>query len=393
MTDIEQLEYPLPTIKADVDKLYIEASGSFEGSFWIRNAGGSELNGRITSNSRGLKFLPQNFNGNKIEIKYKFNLDIYKKGDIIQTSALIMSNGGEVIIPVTIHIIAPAVKTKDGDKITSLKDFLFYAKKDPLESRRLFSQKEFMMWLLSINYENMDMYEHFNKDPNKERAVDNFLVFNGLKNRAELTLIENKINISIKPFENDPVTGVIPIKLKGWGFIDADVVCQNSLPWLRLMTNKITASDFDENGFFEASFIIYPNLIKKRTVSEKVKLVHKDEEEVYISVCREHALNIRLDKNSYSNEDSGKIIVTNNTFKDLMLEIYPKDSFLRFEGKRYLVGANAEIPFSIKFSALQNAQYSLKKQIIIETGIAVRTYINEKRWDKALDVSIGNLYI
>ncbi len=390
---LKQFEYPLPVIQVDTDNISIETSECFEGGFCVSNIGGGELFGTITSNSHGLEFSPTEFRGNNIKITYRFNLDIYKKGDTIHTSALITSNGGEAIIPVLIKIIPPAVIAKDGSRLGTLKDFLLYVKKSPVESRKLFSQKEFLMWLLSMNYEHMDMYEHFARDPNKERAIDNFLVLNGLKNKAEISVIENRLSTRIRPAETDAVTGVIPLRLKGWGYLDERIEIINSkdTPWIKLMTDSITAADFDEAGFFEASYIIYPNLLRQKFASATLRLVNTNTN-IFVNVCKENPLDLSLSRQSFGFEDMGRIIVINNTFKDMMLEVLAEDTFIKFEGKRYLVSGYAEIPFSVRLTGLAAAQFALKKQPVLETFITVKAYVDEKPFKKVLKVFIGGLY-
>ena len=393
MANLEMFEYPLPVVDVGLEKIYIETSGNYEGSFFIKNSGGSELEGRIMSNFRSLKFYPERFKGNNVEIIYRLNNDTCKKGDAINTSVLIKSNGGEAVVPVEVRISAPAIITKNGEKLFSLKDFMFYVKKDPVEARRMFSRKESIEWLMNIDYESMDMYEFFNKDANKARGIDNFLVFSGMKNRAEVVLLEDNIKIKIKPVKSDALTGVLPLKLKGWGFLDVKLELDGGedIPWIKLMTHNISETDFDENGFYEASFIIYPNLIKNKAVGCRLRLIDKEEKFANINVYRERELNTRIDANSYMEEDEGKIILENNTLKDLMIEVYPKDNFLKFEGKRYLISNYAEIPFSIKLSAMQSAQHSLKKQPFIETGAVLRTVSDVKRIEKDIRIYVGNL--
>ena len=397
----ERFAYPLPVIQADTGHIAIETPGSYEGGFTLRNIGGGELKGRITSNSRCLSFSPEAFSGNCVEVVMHFHMDFYRKGDRIETSALIMSNGGEVLLPVSIHVTSPAVATEGGPPLVTLEDFKDYAKSHNLEARRLFSRKEFLMWLLSMNYEHMDMYEYFNKDSNKERALDNFLVFNGLKQKAELILLEDKIHMDIKPLEEEPLTGVIPFKLQGWGYLSAKLVVDggDDMPWLKLMTTDLSAGDFDENGFCEASFIIYPHHVPKKYAFCKVVLTEAGDKSkssasqraVTISVSCRQPFAVALLRESYGPDDGGKLIVHNHTLRDLMLEVFARDSFLKFEGKRYLVSAYAEIPFSIKLGGLQGAQMALKKQPVLETQVSVRATIGHKRYEKRLRLTVGDL--
>lgn len=368
---LKQFEYPLPLISCETGKISFEASQSVSASFFIENRGGGELNGYLSSGAEALSFSPTSFSGNRVEISFFFNIESYRPGDSLESSLVIVSNGGELVIPIRIDVISPEIYAKDGQRISSLMDYMFYAKANPVPSRQLFTQKEFLMWLLSMNYEHMELYDRFTMDSNKERAVDNFLIMNRLKRKAQAAVIEKNISLKLKYREADPVTGVIMFRLNGWGYIDLKLRQKGENTAVKLLTEKISYTDFDENGFFEATFVVYPALVKSRRAYEQIEITGDINAVCTISIIRERPVKAEMLRSRFEASDRGTILITNNTGKDMMFSVVSSEPFIKFEGRRYLVGAKAELPFEVRFTALQSAQMTLRKQPFAEVVISL----------------------
>ena len=379
MSDLlEQFEYPLPRLRLSADRIVMETAGGHTGSFWVENAGGSELAGTISSNSRSISFSPAAFRGNKVEIAYALHLDMYKPGDVITTSALIMSNGGEAVVPVEIRVVPPAVRTRDGHSISTLEDFLRYAQTHAVPSRQLFTQPDFMAWLMSIQYEHMEMYEHLTRDPNKERAVDHFLILNKLKAKSTVSVETPDITVPVKT--NADESGVIVLRRADWGYLDAAFFLSEEIPWLRLGKTRLSAADFGEDGKAEVFFVVTAAQLRKRRQTVRVGVYAEGEPvgEVFITAVRPRALAAAANREAYGYEDEGVLALTNNTGADLMVEIAPMDAFIRFEGKRYFIGEKAEIPFSVRLAGLQAVQASLTKRMSVASEVQVRARLGEE---------------
>lgn len=390
MEIMEQFEYPLPVLDIDTEKIVIETTGSCEGSFKIKNAGGGLLSGSIMSNSRAITFYPDSINKNDINVTYQVNPDVYKVGDVIHTGVVIMSNGGEKIIPIIIKITPPAIITKEDVKISTLKDFMAYSRRFPLPARQLFMSKDFMMWLISIEYEFMEAFEQLTKDPVKERAVDNFLILSGLKKKTKIMLLEDKIEVSLKPLQKGIYYGAIPIKKSGYGYVEEEVYTKNGAPWLKLSTDKVISADFGGEETAEIRFSIDTVLIKTKYAAETV-CVGGDGCRACITVKRLPFLQVKLSKESFAQEDKGWIKITNHAGCDLMLDILLQDTFIKLEGKKYFVGEYAEIPFEVKLSAFQAAQMSIRKQPYLNTIISIRGNLDGTPIRKNVSLSVGEL--
>ncbi len=403
---IEQLEYPLPKIKCSIDKLIIESPGQFESYFYIENIGNGLLEGSIFANSSFIKFEPLTFSGNKVKINYVLEMKRYKISDIIRAEAVIISNGGEVVLPIIIKIVAHGVYTKNGVKISSLKDFLNYSKKYPLEAKEFFSSNEFYFWLVSTGYEFMDIFDTIARDSNKERAMENFLILNKLKKKPSLLVSKTEIEHVIEYSNREILNFSLPIKKTGKGYIYERVYTQDESNWLAISKDNINSSDFeiipaanangindDETSGYELTKLNY--FINTALISKSVsnKILIGDSISINISVRRKSALIAKASKEMFSFEDSGTINIINNCNKDIVIETYSDDSFIKLEGKRYFIGETAKIPFNIKFSALQLAQLALKKQPIVNTEIYIKANVDYGIIKKTINLTIGEFEI
>lgn len=388
--DVTKLfEFPLPIINKDETKVIIETSKSYEGTLTIKNDGGGTLEGRITSNSYFLVFEPEYFTGNDIKINYTVDLNVFNVDDKIHTNAVIMSNGGEHTIEFIIKIVPQVINTKEGHKITSIKDLLQFSKKYPVSARKLFIGHEFMMWLYNSEYEYMDLYEHFRSDPNKERGLNNFFVFNKLKHNVTLTLFGEDINIKINPYINKIYTGIISVKRSGQGFIDEQILVKNNSPWLKLEKERILSSDFKTDDTISVAYTIDKSLINKKVERDRIFL-EKGNGSIDIAVTTINFLDVSLEKKYIDVIDSGNLLIYNNSGENIIIEIIAKDSFVKFDGTMFIIDKHAKIPFNIKLSAIQLAQKSMKKNPVFNTEIYVKATFNGETYSKTLKLTVGN---
>ena len=380
---LEQLEYPLPHLWLDTERIVIETSGGHTGSFVVENRGGSELAGTITSNSRSIAFSPPYFRGNRVEVTYVLNLEIYKQGDVLFTSVLIMSNGGEAIVPVEIRVVPPAVQTRDGNRLSTLEDYLLYVQSHPVPSRQLFTQHDFMAWLMSMGYEHMEMYEHLTRDPNKERAVDHFLILNKLKTKSEIMIETPSLSVPVKTEADE--TGTIILWRTDWGYLDAAFFLSEDVPWLKLSKTRLTGADFGADDRAEVFFVVTAKALRSRRQTARVGVYAEGMHvgDVVITAVRSQALVATANREAYGYMDEGALLLVNNTGADLMVEIAPMDAYIKFEGKRYFIGEKAEIPFSVRLAGLKAAQANMAKRMTVPTEIQVRakhgeSYLRER---------------
>ncbi|MCL2461925.1 MAG: DUF5717 family protein [Defluviitaleaceae bacterium] len=384
----ERFEYPLPLLSADIENISISTSAACEGSFTIRNSGGGALSGTITSNTGCVAFSPRNFEGNSVRINYSFAPGVYRAGESIRTGALIMSNGGEKLIPITIVYTPPALTAPDGGKIANLRDFMAFCRVHPEEAGDMFSGPDFRRFLADIGYGYINAYERIVDDPDKSRALENFFVLSGLKTKNGLSVLQNKFEIPLKPNDMKVVSGSIPLERTGWGYLNVPVFAKRGVPWLTFV-KRVKNADFKDGNAAALSFAVDPKEVKAGWDAENVIIGNEDPISVEISVRKLPPIEAWVSREFYGMEDGGLLTVVNQTGADLLIEVVPMETFVKFAGLKYLVGEKADIPFQVRFSAFQTAPLIFRKQPFAEAFIEISANADGKRIKKRVKIAAG----
>ena len=391
MTD--RYDHPLPRLAIDIDAIDIETNDRHEGHFTIKNTGGGTLSGKILSRCPGLTFSPAEFTGNRQNIVYTFNAADAGliTGQSMDAHFYISTNGGERKLPVTAKLTKMAIDTAEGVTITNLQEFYDYAQDYPAQARRLFVDSNFYMLLLATGYEYMEVYESLHKDANRERAVDNFFILSGLKGKTTLSVMDSSLKFVQNPNDTAMLDGHITVEKSDSGYVEAPIVAKWGAPWLNFYASKLVQSDFKETLATRVNFSIDPLQIAGTYARELVTIGAAPSEENTVEIVYNRAAPVamQLDRATYSYEDRGVIQVTNNTGKDMKVEVFCPESYVRFSARSYLVGAYGNIPFEVKLPTLLSAQRLFKKAPYMKTAIEVRIMIGGRPMRKVLPVLVG----
>jgi hypothetical protein len=388
----ERLEYPLPVLSVDTDALLIETKDFHEGRFRIKNTGGSTLSGQLLSRAACISFEPAAWEGNDVGITYRFKPEEsgMKPGDVLETVAYICSNGGEKKLPVTIRLIKMAITTQGagGEEriIANIRDFYDYARDYPAQARRLFTDSEFYMLLLATNYPYLEAYEMLHRDTNRERAMDNFFILSGLKQKTALTLQRDGQEFNRKPHENDILHSHFLARKSDGGFVEVPISAKNNAPWLNLPSHRLISADFNEANIAVVNFSINPYQIPGRYARETIMVGDHAFDVVY---KRAAPLSMRLNREAYRFDDQGAIEINNNTGNEIWVEVFCKDSFIRFSAKKFPVGEQYQIPFTVKLSAFMSAQLLFRKLPFLKTVIEIKTVYRDQLIKRHLDLVVG----
>ncbi len=382
--DYLEFEYPMPVLALDAEKLVIETAGGYDGEFTITNHGGGTLTGNIIEKSGMLRLSAESFSGNETRVKFSVPEINHKINEVLNTEIIVSTNGGEKIIPVIIRGLPNFLTTRDGLKISELKEFASYAKKNPSAARALFYSQEFMFWLFNGGYEQMELYDRLVKDSNKERALDNFLVINKLKNKSYLEFSDGHLEFSLPPVKSAARREII-VKKIGWGYASENLSLLEPKPWINFYPDRLSTESFDENG--TARVMLELNASRLSGLYDEAVLC-AGQASIKLGVKRLPFLSATLSKESYSTDDVGKLCVVNNSGADVLVEIETGDGFIKFEGKKYLVGKEADIPFVVRLTAIQLAQLALSKRPLIESFISVKANLASKIVKKNISLRV-----
>ena len=386
------LEYQLPKLSLSETELVIETKDTFAGSLTIKNIGGGQLHGRILSKSPALTFSPEQWEGNSVAVSYRFSAAAagLSPGDVFSTEVHVSSSGGEIILPCTAKLTKMAISTTEGYTIANIADFYEYASKHPVQARRIFTDSEFYMLLLATGYEYMEVYENLHKDANRERAMDNFFILSGLKEKTTLTMPPQVFEFTAKPGDNARLSGNFQVIKSDAGYVEAPVTIRNNAPWLVLSASRLISGDFNADGVATVSFTIDPERITPASVCETIELdVDNSSGAVDIVFRRLPPVAAKLGRLSYRFEDSGVIQIRNNSGEDMQIELACGEAFVRFAARKYIVGAYYEIPFEIKLPTLMSAQMLFKKLPYLHAMIEARAIYQGKLVQMRLPLTVG----
>ena len=391
----DRYDYPLPVLDMDRDYIQIETKDRFEGSFDVRNTGGGVLKGYVFSRCPGLVFKPEEWEGNNRTINFSFSASAagLRIGETLESHFFVMSTGGERQIPISAKLTKMSLSTSDGRIIANIQDFYDYSLVKPSQARRLFTDSEFYMLLLASGYEYMEVYESLHKDPNRERAMDNFFILSGLKTRTSLELGVRRLEFTQRPGEMDMMYGQFQVRKTDNGYVEAPVTVKEESPWLTLSSGKLSASDFNEEYAAVINFSIDPTRIPNLYAREQVVVGAEPSADgsniVEIVYRRKPSLQLRLNRDAYRYDDKGTINVVNNTGINMQVEVFCPESYIRFAARRFPVGAYGEIPFNIKLSAFMSAQLFFRKLPFLKTVIEIRATVPGQIHKKSLPIVVG----
>ena len=390
-----QYEYPNPILKVSLQSLSIETKDSYSGSFSIKNAGGGELRGRMFSRLAGLSFTPSEWSGNSQKVEYVWDAAqaAVKAGESISGYFYVTSNGGEAAVPVNAKHTRMSIATPSGRVIANVKDFYEYSLASESGARRMFTDSEFYMLLLATNYPYLEVYENLHKDANRERAMDNFFILSGLKKKTEIFVKQNKLQFSTN--NNEAITGRFHVLKSDSGYAQTDIKTVSGASWLVLSTGRLVSHDFDETLTATASFTIEPKKIPMGFAREEIVVgqgpLADKSNVVEVIYRRRNSVKARLSRDTFKFDDTGILIVTNNTGNTLTVEPFCTENYIRFGAKKFVVDEYAEIPFEVKLSAFMNAQIYFRKIAYLKAVIEIKYGLPGYIQKKTLPVVVGGL--
>lgn len=395
MNVVNFFENKLPAIAVSINGIQQNISEStieievyptipFIGSFIIFNIGGGTLEGSIFCDNN-IIFEVNNFKGNNVTINYNINISIASQ-ETINTEAIISSNGGEYTIKFVIKVKPPTIFFHDFP-INSLKSFFEFWKTQPTLAKKIFIKHDFYLWLYAINYEYIDIYEQFRNDPNKERGISNFFVFNKLKDPPRLSLVSQVITYNINPYIQDKYNGTITINRQGDGFIDEGI--KYNAPWLTFTKHNITTSDFKNSNSINLEYIIDRNLLQKRVQHCFITLT-SGSGRVTIKTSIKNFLELKLNGNYLSTRGAFSLYAKNNTNEPISIEVEALDNFIKFEKSVYIINNEMHIPFEIRLSTLQLAQKSIRRRPVFTSIIRVKSKYRDKKFFQDIKLIVGD---
>ncbi len=392
MDFIEQLEYPLPILRAGLDQLTVETTLSgTTGSFTVENIGGGVLEGSVMSHNPCLRFNQERFKGNRLTLSYHIQPTGYRLGEVMRTSLVLMTNGGEKTVPVTVRILPPALLTEEGLELSCLKEFAAYAQQEGNRRKGavLFASSAFLPWLMQLGFEQPDLYTFINQDDNKERALYNFLYANGLVGKPLLTCQNPRIIIEVLPNVLEMLTGRVEIVKSGWGFVAEELVMpsETECPWLDVAPKKLTMADFDG---IDSALLTYRINTGRLSGGIQTACVKLGDVSLRFEVRRQKAFHCSLSQPFFGFDDTGLLCFENRLGKPVNVVVSASENFIKLQQERFAVKEQTKIPVSFRLPALLSAQRAMKRLPPLTGLIHVKAVRGDFIYEKTLKVTVGD---
>lgn len=250
--------------------LDVEEGRRHEGSLYIGNDGGVMMEGFLYSECPHLSMKEDNFTGKETSVGYTFSADDIQAGDTVKGDIVIVSNCGEVRVPVCISVILPAIAVAGDGKISDLTAFTALAKENYREALKVFRDEDFARILLYRDNEKKLIYETLAEGSEPIVAMEEFLVAIHKKTRVIFDVDKNNVSYDncYAPFEDEVV-----LQASSWGCINVTAVSDSR--FIKVETGSVWTNEYP-SGKIPIKYIIDSDKMVSGTNSGKIYIRTSD---------------------------------------------------------------------------------------------------------------------
>jgi hypothetical protein len=371
---IFKYEQPKILLSEEFIDITVETGSTYQGSFTINNEEGSKMKGVLYSSSRFLCLETDKFIGEKTSIRYHFVADYLTAGEEFKEEISIITDCGEIRIPVTITVEAPYCDTSLG-KMKDLFQFANLAMSNWTEAKQVFKSEKFGKIIEYYDKQYLLLYQSLVKSSSISQALDEFLVATHKKVAIEICVKTKDLSYEAGPYN---FMDKLVLSKEGWGY--TEVRLASSSPYI-VLERKMLWSDNFINGQCEVNFVIktegmkegrHSGIIRIETVNQTVNV------EVVISCNR----NLYLKRQSHLKQKQTTAVMVKN--------------YLNFRFNRISPGKYVSEAESLLLNLLSNdgdriefALYQLHLQLITgREGIIQNSFVVlEERQEKLRDTN------
>ncbi|MFW6015439.1 MAG: DUF5717 family protein [bacterium] len=359
----EQNTSKKPILKCSIDKIEktVKLGGKIKGKFKIYNASAGELRGQIFSALREVSISKSTFK-NETVIEFTIEISSYESEDKKESYIQIISNGGEVKIPVILTIQPQSFDTSIG-LINDLFQFSDLAKSSWNEAVKIFVDNNFSSVFLKKLPKKEKIYKLLIKSNSKEQALEEFLMANNKKQQIEIKLSSEAKDYII---QEAIVADSFNIISEGWGFFEAEIFSKN--PFIKVITEKLTHHNFvDKKGKIRFDLV---SSHMSYGYNEGQIIIKFNNKKLYYTVkaFKEKPIEIYLEQLSYTINEIGQLIIKNNQRQNINIRIEPTDKWINLEKDYYQTDKDIKIPLNFKKPTLGKL---LNKHLIVKTGVNI----------------------
>ncbi|MCI8453755.1 MAG: hypothetical protein HFE84_03965 [Lachnospiraceae bacterium] len=252
-------------VDADPPKLFLspkeaeETLGSntlYKRELYLSSENNLHIKGLAYSSHSRVRIINGAFGGLRNHITYEVDTSWCENGDTIKGTILLVTNGGELLVPFLFHVETTA-SVKVMTTLTTVESFVELAKKDMDMALRLMEYQDFSEAAFMQDMHVRTVYEGLKGHGNRQNALEEFFLALGAKEPIELTVS------SARKFYENP-SGVLADKVvlrkNTWGYLYLEVRADGE--FIELSKKTVTQADFTDDRF-ELRFKIHPERMHK----------------------------------------------------------------------------------------------------------------------------------
>ena len=235
----------------------VEAGKNYSGTIILTNDKKRPMKGVVYSSSRHINVKEEQFIGEEVILHYTIDTQNHEVLDTIEGNIAIISDCGELMIPVKATIIAASLKT--GEQILkNLFQFTDLAKEDWATAVSIFKSDAFEDVLLSTEpWRYKEIYRSLLKGRSPSGALEEFLI--AIHKKQPIQLSVSKLSFMYESIQ-EPFLDKINITKDLWGYTEIRV--STDCDFIQLDHNVLWTDDFIGNQY-SLQFQIQPEQLGK----------------------------------------------------------------------------------------------------------------------------------
>jgi hypothetical protein len=217
--------------------LKLQSGQPFKDSFRIGTAEGIKLYGDVYSDNHRIVFAADSFSGASCTIVYGIDISGLEEGAHISGSISVVTNIGELRIPVEAKI--EDVLPQPYEEAKNLEKFAQTASADFREAFRMFTNENFKKILRGKNSQYIPLYKGLSQNPVTYQHLEEFLIAVGKKEAVRLSVDkQDKISYVL----NNSIKDTLYIYKSTWGYTRIEVETNGG--FIGIEKKLITSDDF-----------------------------------------------------------------------------------------------------------------------------------------------------
>ncbi len=230
----------IPVVALSVDSLdvSVEERRSCRSSFEITSENGVALHGKIYSTNEKIVVNNPDLQGLRQEVSVLFHGEASARGMVYEGNLVLLTNGGEFILPFRYTVVPASVETSEG-RISDMDQYMELYQKHYEEAGTLFFLTDFPKVFLSDRPEQQQLYHSLMKGRHRSTILEEFLTAAGYKEPASICLDKDKIILDSGRDQEE-----IPILLDEPGYIRGTVYSEKNQ--VELSVSEFTNQDFQD---------------------------------------------------------------------------------------------------------------------------------------------------